>query len=91
MPGELASDDIRNISNVEYFKVNTHRRIYDVLITTFENRFEKNEKLYDVLSILNPKRLQDFQKNPLLINDENLTFIAQKSNIESGNTLKEEY
>jgi hypothetical protein len=90
MPGELASDDIRNISNVEYFKVNTHRRIYDVLITTFENRFEKNEKLYDVLSILNPKRFKDFAKNPLLINDENLTFIAQKSNIESGNTLKEE-
>ncbi|KAL5246331.1 hypothetical protein ACI65C_013739 [Semiaphis heraclei] len=90
IPGELASDDIRNISNVEYFKVNTHRRIYDVLITTFENRFEKNEKLYDVLSILNPKRFKDFAKNPLLINDENLTFIAQKSNIESGNTLKEE-
>jgi len=41
IPGVLASDDIRNISNVEYFKVNTHRRIYDVLITTFENRFVK--------------------------------------------------
>jgi len=47
MPSEKVSDDIRNISHQDYFKVNNHRRIYDVLI----NVFEKNEKIYEVLAI----------------------------------------
>jgi hypothetical protein len=91
MPGEKASDDNRNISPNEYFKINTHRRIYDVLINVFEKRFEKNEKIYEVLGTFNTQRFKEFAKNPHLINDDNLRYVAQKSNAESGIALKEEF
>jgi len=76
MPGEKASDDIRNIS------------IY-VLINVFEKRSEKNEKIYKVLGTFNTQRFKEFAKNPHLINDDNLKYVAQKSNAESGIALKE--
>lgn len=87
MPGEKALDDVRNISPHDYFKVNTHRRIYDVLI----NVFEKNEKIYEVLGTFNTQRFIEFAKSPHLINDDNFKYVAFKSNAESGIALKEEF
>ncbi|XP_025421999.1 uncharacterized protein LOC112691815 [Sipha flava] len=37
------------------------------------------------------KKMPEFAKNPHLINDDNLRYVAQKSNAESGIALKEEF
>lgn len=52
---------------------------------------KKNEKIYEVLGTFNTQRFKEFAKNPHLINDDNLKYVAQKSNAESGIALKEEF
>lgn len=53
--------------------------------------FKKIEKIYEVLGIFNPQRFKEYAKNPHLSNNDNLKFIARKSNAESGIALKEEF